>query len=213
MREMDALRRRKETRTLWESACRTTVSICVLAGLLFPAGGMSEASTRTVTSGADDGGVGTLRSVIANAAAGDAIVFQASVSTVSLKEYLFIDKALTIEGPVTIKQTKPGARVLYVTGACTMKNLTITGGSLGEEVEAYGAGVYCYADLTMKNCTVTGNTGGGGIHNGKNLVLQGCVISNNKARGMRRTGGVGNSAFGFWDVSLTMTDCVVENNT
>ncbi len=207
------MQRSEETRTLLQTACRTTARLCVLATLIFFASGTSEASTRTVTSGADDGSVGTLRYVVANAVAGDTIVFHSSVSTVSLTEYLFINKALTITGPVTIRQTTPGERVLYVTGACTLRNLTITGGSLGNGSGGYGAGVCSYADLTMKNCTVTGNTGGGGIHNGKNLVLQGCTISGNSADGGISAGGIRNSAGGSWNVSLTMTDCVVENNT
>ena len=139
------------------------------------------------------------------------------MTTVSLTDVLFISKALMIEGPVTIRQTKPGARVIHVTGAvtgaCTLKNLTITGGSLASGSAAYGAGVYCIGNLTMTNCTVTGNTGGGGIQNLKNLVLQGCTISGNSANGSIKAGGIGNSAMGSWNVSLTMTDCVVENNT
>ncbi len=201
------------TRTFRESACRTTARLCILAALIFFAGGTGEASTRTVTGGADDGSVGTLRYVVANAVAGDTIVFHSSVSTVSLTEYLFINKALTITGPVTIRQTTPGERVLYVTGACTLRNLTITGGSLGAGNGGYGAGMYCAADVTMNNCTVTGNTGGGGIHTSKNLVLQDCAISGNSADGGISAGGIHNSDGGFGNPSLTMTDCVVENNT
>ena len=187
--------------------------IAVLLALLFLACGTGEATNLMVSYGGDDGRAGSLRSVIAVAADGDRIIFHSSVSTVSLTDYLFVNKALTIEGPVTIKQTTPGKRVLYVTGACTLDRLTITGGSLGDGNGTYGAGVYCYADLTMKNCTVRDNTGGGGIHNSKNLVLQGCTIIDNSASGSIKTGGIGNTAFGSWNVSLTMTDCLVENNT
>jgi len=185
----------------------------VLCALLLVACGTGEATNLMVTNGYDDGRAGSLRSVLSGAAEGDRIIFHSSVTTVSLTDYLFVNKALPIAGPVTIKQTTPGARVLYVTGACTLKNLTITGGSLPTGSGTYGAGVYCYADLTMTNCTVTGNTGGGGIQNLKNLVLQGCTISGNSANGSNKAGGIGNSAFGSWNVSLTMTDCVVENNT
>ena len=185
----------------------------ILCVLLLVACGTGEATNLMVSYAGDDGRAGSLRSTIAGAADGDRIIFHPSVTTVSLTDYLFVNKALTIEGPVTIKQTKSGARVLYVTGACTLKNLTITGGSLATGSGTYGAGVYCYADLTMTNCTVTGNTGGGGIQNLKNLVLQGCTISGNSANGSNKAGGIGNSAFGSWNVSLTMTDCVVENNT
>ena len=185
----------------------------VLCALLLVACGTGEATNLMVSYAGDDGRAGALRSVVSGAADGDRIIFHPSVTTVSLTDYLFVNKALTIEGPVTIKQTTPGARVLYVTGNCTLKNLTITGGSLATGSGTYGAGLYCYADLTMTNCTVTGNTGGGGIQNLKNLVLQGCTISGNSANGSNKAGGIGNSAFGSWNVSLTMTDCVVENNT
>ncbi len=188
-------------------------SLFVLVTLLFFACGMGEATNWMVSYDGDDGRAGSLRSTIAGAADGDRIIFHPSVSTVSLTAYLFVNKALTIEGPVTIRQTTAGERVLYVTGNCTLKNLTITGGNLGTGSGTFGAGVYSYADLTMTNCTVTGNTGGGGIQNFKNLVLQGCTISNNTATGSSKAGGIGNSAMGSWNVSLTMTDCVVENNT
>ena len=187
--------------------------IAVLLALLFFACGTGEATNLMVSYGGDDGRAGSLRSTIAGAADGDRIIFHPSVTTVSLTDYLFVNKALTIEGPVTIRQTTAGKRVLYVTGACTLDRLTITGGSLGEGNGTYGAGVYCYADLTMKNCTVRDNTGGGAIHNSKNLVLQSCTIIDNSAKGSIKTGGIGNTAFGSWNVSLTMTDCLVENNT
>ena len=187
--------------------------IAVLLALLFLACGTGEATNLMVSYGGDDGRAGSLRSTIAGAADGDRIIFHPSVTTVSLTDYLFVNKALTIEGPVTIRQTTAGKRVLYVTGACTLDRLTITGGSLGEGNGTYGAGVYCYADLTMKNCTVRDNTGGGAIHNSKNLVLQSCTIIDNSAKGSIKTGGIGNTAFGSWNVSLTMTDCLVENNT
>ena len=195
---------------LRESARRTTAGLCVLAALIFLAGGTGEAATRTVTGGADDGGVGTLRYVVANAVDGDAIVFHSSVPTVSLTDELFVDKPLTITGPVTIRQTTPGKRVLYVTGSCTLKKLTITGGSLPGG--GYGAGMYCCADVTMIRCLVKNNTGGGGIHNTRNLVLQDCTISGNTGEGGLASGGIHNSG-SVDNASLTMTDCVVENNT
>ena len=207
------MRNEAGTRKRSKEICGMAGSLFVLCTLLFFACGMGEATNLMVSYGGDDGRAGSLRSTIAGAADGDRIIFHPSVSTVSLTSYLFVNKALTIEGPVTIKQTTPGERVLYVTGACTLKNLTITGGSLGSGNGTFGAGVYSYADLTMMNCTVTGNSGGGGIWNAKNLVLQGCTISHNSANGSTKAGGVGNSAMGSWNVSLTMTDCVVENNS
>ena len=173
--------------------------------------GTGEAATWTVTNGGD-GGTGALRSVIESAAAGDSVVFDSSVSIVNLNTYLFVNKALTITGPVTIKQNGAGQRVLYVTGDCTFNNLTITGGNLGDPNSNGGAGIYNYSTLTMNNCTVTGNTGGGGILNKQNLTMNSCTISGNAASGHLKAGGIASTATGSWEVSLTMTDCIVENN-
>lgn len=60
--------------------------------------GAAGAATKTVTSGGDSG-VGTLRYVVENAAAGDMIVFHSSVTTVNVNSYLFVNKALTITAP------------------------------------------------------------------------------------------------------------------
>lgn len=147
---------------------RGILPVFVAAALLCFAG-MADAATRTVTSGGDTG-VGTLRYVVENAAAGDTIVFHSSVTTVNVNSYLFVNKALTITGPVTIKQTA-GGRVLYVTGDCTFNNLTVTGGNTGTGSGSQGGGVINYANLTMNDCTVSGNSGGGGIHNGRSMTL------------------------------------------
>jgi len=196
---------------------RGILPVFVAAALLCFAG-MADAARRTVTSGGD-AGVGTLRYVVENAVAGDTIVFHPSVTTVNLNSYLFVDKALTIYGPVTIKQTA-GGRVLHVKfqADCTFTQLTITGGNTGGGPGSKGAGVINYANLTMYDCTVSGNSGGGGIHNGRNMTLNNCVIMNNSSSGgdgnddslFGSAGGIGNSEFGS---SLTMTDCVVVNNT
>ena len=126
-----------------------------VAAALLCFAGMADAATRTVTSG--DTGVGTLRYVVENAY-GDTIVFHLRDS-INLNSYLFVDKALTIYGPVTIKQTA-GGRVLHVKfqADCTFTQLTITGGNTGARLE--GAGVINYANLTMYDCTVSGNSGG-----------------------------------------------------
>ena len=183
----------------------------VLAAVLFLAGS-GEAATWTVTSRTDDGAAGTLRSVVAGAVDGDIVLFDSTVRTVELKGPLFLNKALTVKGPVIIRQMATGARVLYVTGDCTLENLTITGGNLGTTNTAPGAGVFTYANLTMKNCTVTGNTGGGGIHNGKNLILTNCAIVGNFSTGSNTAGGISNTDYGYNAPTLTMTDCLVGNN-
>ncbi len=189
---------------------RGILPVFVAAALLCFAG-MADAATRTVTSGGDTG-VGTLRYVVENAASGDTIVFHSSVTTVNVNSYLFVNKALTITGPVTIKQTA-GGRVLYVTGDCTFNNLTVTGGNTGTGSGSQGGGVINYANLTMNDCTVSGNSGGGGIHNGRSMTLNNCVIKDNSSSGSTKAGGISNTDYGYNATTLTMRNCVVENNT
>jgi len=189
---------------------RGILPVFVAAALLCFAG-TAGAATRTVTSG-EDTGVGTLRYVVENAAAGDTIVFHSSVTTVNVNSYLFVNKALTITGPVVIKQNA-GGRVLYVTGDCTFNNLTVTGGNTGTGSGSQGGGVINYANLTMNDCTVSGNSGGGGIHNGRTMTLNNCVIKDNTASGSTKAGGISSTDYGYNATTLTMRNCVVENNT
>ena len=189
---------------------RSILSVFVAAVLLCFAGA-ARAATFTVTRG-DDGGAGTLRNAIGNANPGDAIVFDPSVSVVNVNSYLFINKSLTITGPVTIKQNVSG-RVLYVTADCTFNQLTITGGNTGTGNGSQGGGVINYANLTMNDCTVSGNSGGGGIHNGRTMTLNNCVIKDNSSSGSIKAGGISNTDYGYNATTLTMRNCVVENNT
>ena len=179
--------------------------------------GSAEAATWTVTKGTDDGSAGTLRHAVTNAAAGDTIVFGSSATTVELKTTLSLDKALTVTGPATIRQTGANERVLYVTADCTLNYLTITGGNFvpGTHQGNYwnGAGIFNYANLTMNHCTVTGNTVGAGVHNVKNLTMTGCTISNNTCAGSRHAGGINNEASAYSAPVLTMYACVVEGNS
>ncbi|HRV98688.1 MAG TPA: right-handed parallel beta-helix repeat-containing protein, partial [Aminobacteriaceae bacterium] len=189
---------------------------CILpvfvAAVLLCFAGAARAATFTVTRG-DDGGAGTLRNAIGNANPGDTIVFDPSVSVVNVNSYLFVNKPLTITGPVTIKQNVSGQRVLYVTGDCTFNQLTITGGNTGTGSGSQGAGVFSYANLTMNDCTVSGNAGGGGIHNEKTMTLNNCVVRNNTASGFPKAGGISSTDYGYNATTLTMRNCVVENNT
>ncbi len=189
---------------------RGILPVFVAAGMLCFAG-VACAATRTVIDGGD-GGVGTLRYVVENAAAGDTIVFHSSVKTVNVNSYIFVNKALTITGPVIIKQNA-GGRVLYVTADCTFNNLTITGGNTGTGSGSQGGGVINYANLTMNDCTVSGNSGGGGIHNGGTMTLNNCVIKDNSSSGSTKAGGISSTDYGFDATTLTMRNCVVENNT
>ncbi|HOO88860.1 MAG TPA: right-handed parallel beta-helix repeat-containing protein, partial [Synergistales bacterium] len=60
---------------------------------------------------------------------------------------------------------------------------------------------------------VSGNSGGGGIHNGRTMTLNNCVIKDNSSSGSIKAGGISSTDYGYDATTLTMRNCVVENNT
>ena len=95
-----------------------TLYIALICFLLLNSG--AEGAQWVVTKRTDDGSAGTLRHAVQNAAAGDTITFDPLIPAVELTDYIFLNKALTITGPATIKQTGSSKRVLYVTGDSTL---------------------------------------------------------------------------------------------
>jgi len=185
-----------------------TLYIALICFLLLNSG--AEGAQWVVTKRTDDGSAGTLRHAVQNAAAGDTITFDPLIPAVELTDYIFLNKALTITGPATIKQTGSGKRVLYVTGDSTLKDLIITGGNIDNN----GAGVFNYADLRMEHCVVTGNTVGAGIYNLKNLTMVDCTVKNNTSTSQaRHAGGIINASTRYDSPVLTMHNCVVEENS
>ena len=123
-------------------------------------------------------GVLSLREAIAEAKAGDTIVFADDVVKIVLAgEHLTIDKALTIDGGDGVTIDADGkSRVVYVpkyaiyNDVVTFSNLTFTGGnaaaSNGGYDAAYGGGLYLGGNAIFNNCVVSGNVAeaaGGGI--------------------------------------------------
>ncbi len=190
------------------------LTLCALAlvGLALLQGS-AHATTWVVTSEADDGARETLRHAVENAAAGDTVSIR--VPVVNLREYLFVNRNLTISGypSATLRQTVAGERVVYFTPGitCTLKGLTITGGDLSGS-SACGAGLINHGTLTMEDCTVTNNTVGGGILNAGNLTMYNCTVRNNTANWPRRAAGINNEASGYSTPVLTMYNCVVKEN-
>jgi len=134
-------------------------------------------STITVTSNADSG-VGSLRSALSSAVAGDIITFNASM-TVNLNSQLVISKNLTIEGDLdhngTPDVTLSGqykTQVLMVNSGitATLDGLVITqglavgnGAAAGVDgTAAMGGGIVNAGNLTLNNVTVTSNAASGG---------------------------------------------------
>src|SRR5450830_1112654 len=143
-------------------------------------------ATITVTSNADSG-VGSLRSALSSAVAGDIVTFNAGM-TVNLNSQLVISKNLTVEGDlnldgvadVTISgQYKTQVLMVNSGVTATLDGLVITqglaagnGGDAGfNATAAMGGGIVNAGNLTLKNVTVTANAasgggGGGGVANG-----------------------------------------------
>ena len=134
-------------------------------------------ATITVTSNADSG-VGSLRSALSSAVAGDIITFNANM-TVNLNSQLVISKNLTVEGDLNLDGvadvTLSGqykTQVLMVNSGvtATLDGLVITqglaagnGANAGvDAAAAMGGGIVNAGNLTLKNVTVTANAASGG---------------------------------------------------
>ena len=192
------------------------------------------AATLTVTN-TNNGGAGSLRSAIRNAAPGDIVTFALSLSgqTITLTSTLVINKNITIDGSslpskVNISGNNQVMIFLIVAPAkVTMKNLVIKNG-----YSANGTGgIYNDGYLTMIQSDITGNAGasGGGIKNGGTLLLSNSTISSNVAavgggidnRGNLRiarsvvTGNAATSGGGIWNSygTITVVNSTVSNNS
>ncbi|MGB3608408.1 hypothetical protein, partial [Psychroserpens sp.] len=111
-----------------------------------------------VTSGADDGSAGTLRSQIENPPMDGVITFDPSVTEVTLMSgELLIDEDLAITGipgsPVTINANFTGRVFNISSGNVILNNLTIING-----VAPNGGGIYMTnANVGINNCVIMNN--------------------------------------------------------
>ncbi len=119
-----------------------------------------------------DGGPGSLRYAIANAAPGDVIRFALRCpAVIALTNTLVIDQNLTVLGP------GPGELTVMRSGAPNTPNFRVF------DVEA---GVVTLAGMTIRNGSAFSGTNihdnlGGGILNRGNLTVSNCVITANSA--------------------------------
>jgi hypothetical protein len=181
---------------------RVLVTALFAAFLHFSAAG-SHASTITVNSGADAGGVCpgptcTLRQAIATAISGDTIDFANGLKTIDLTSAeLLIGKDLTISGPgadqLTVQRTSTNSnfRIFNIaSGHVIMSGLSIAGGSVvSNNTTASGGGILNQANATLDltECTVSGNSlngmfgigNGAGINNAGTLNLDRCTVTSN----------------------------------
>lgn len=182
------------------------------------AAGAAPNATLVVTNNADTGS-GSLRQTIADAAPGDTINFDVTLSgeTITLSSELLIDKNLTITGNVPITISGGGVtRVFNVSaGPTTFNNLNIIGGYAQNFDCAYflicggGISVNDGVTTTINDSTISGNSAqyGGGIGNSGILIINNSTISNNSA--VRGGGGIYNNYNG----DLTLNDSTVSGNT
>ncbi|MEM7737125.1 MAG: MBG domain-containing protein, partial [Deinococcota bacterium] len=157
----------------------------------------------------------SLREAIANAADGDTITFDASLSgqtiTLSLGELLTGLDNLTIDAsalanPITI-DVNNAFRIFHHTGSGTFEinNLVVTGGDANADD---GGGIRGVSDVTVINSTISGNTansGGGGISSFGDLTVIGSTISGNTTS--RDGGGI------YSNRTVTVINSIISGNT
>jgi len=183
------------------------------------------ASTLSVTN-ANDGGAGSLRGVLAAAAAGDTITFDPGAfpangnTVINLTGgRLSITKDLTIQGPgaggVTLSDSSDG--ILGITGTSTVNvtarvsGLTFANGNAASATSnGNGGGIYTFATtLALMGCVFSGNTasgGGGAIGSTSSTVsLTDCTFTGN-------TGG-GGGALSSSNGAVSLTNCTLSSNT
>jgi hypothetical protein len=184
------------------------------------------AATITVTATAD-GGPGSLREALANAADGDTIDASGVTGTIFLTTgELLVTKSVGVIGPGPASLAVDGMtaspyihRVFHITpsNTVTIAGLTITNGyTTGSFASTYGGGIYNnHSILTISNCTLCGNFGfvGGGVANDASrggtarLQLVNCAVSNNRAGD---AGGIYNLGSG---ASLELINSTVSSNS
>ena len=176
---------------------------------------MMSSYAQVVTSSADDGTDGTLRSEIEDTPEGGTITF--SVNNVMLNSALSLDKNLTIMGgdadKVTIDAQHTSRIFTIISGTVNLHNLILKNGTADEG----GAISVMDADLMLDNVdimnsTANGASGSGGaiiVKNGAKLTATNSVFTNNTAN---RAGGAIEGAYGSADgIVLTDTDFMGNN--
>ncbi|MGI9242461.1 MAG: choice-of-anchor Q domain-containing protein [Verrucomicrobiales bacterium] len=199
----------------------------------------SPADTLVVTTLLDDGSSGSLRKMIADADAGDTIVFEfeSPQTTISLSQgSLVIDKSLVIDASsldslLTIRGS--ATRVFSVdleTGeSATLRSLIITGGvsasgGVASDPRRNGGGIYHDGGvLFVQRCQIIDNLAGdgapggygGGIYTtGGVLNLYQCEVSGNSAGVASSSGTHGGRGGGIYAESsdCILNRCTIANN-
>ena len=154
------------------------------------------AATQTVTSLADDGSPGTLRSAIATAASGDTIAFNVTGTIVLAQGQLTISKNLAVSGPGASQLTISGNNLSRVFEISSGSAVSISGVTVANGNALNGGGVLNRGTLTIAAGRLTGNAAqggdsyGGAIWSNGTATLSNTTISGNFAAGA--AGGIAN---------------------
>lgn len=189
---------------------------------------VSAAAIRTVTN-TNDGGAGSLRQTIQDAASGDVVDFEESLVdggpvTITLSSgQLEIDKALEISGPGANKLTISGNSqnrvfLLGENASVDISGLRLTGGdtSADTSIGGYGGAIFSYGNLALSEVIVEGNFapgGGGGLYStGGNLAIERCRFSGNTTTIDSNASRAGGGLYHF-DGTLLLKDSLIEGNS
>ncbi|HNT77947.1 MAG TPA: right-handed parallel beta-helix repeat-containing protein [Anaerolineae bacterium] len=199
---------------------RLALALCVALGVWLLMQPMTaRAETITVTNTLDDGSAGSLRAVIAAANPGATIIFDDSLSglTITLSSQLAIAKNLTIDGsalPVTLTLSGNHAvRILFISNntRVTLNRLRFVAGAVSIYYDGGGLYMESGAVVTLTHSAVLSCTAGigGGIYNENGaLTVQDSTVAGNSAND--RGGGIGNLG---WAATLTVQDSTVAGNS
>ena len=189
--------------------------------------------TDVVTSAADNGAPGTLRSVLAAAASGDTVTFDPAVFAVPRKITLHgteldISQDVTIQGPGASLLTLDAGQASYVFnitgGTVEISGLTAANGEgANDDGNIVNSGILALADvavtssigsgvdnedvLTATDCTFSGVTTsqGGALYNNGSATLTNCTFAGNSTAA--GGGGLYNVAI------ITLANCTFFGNT
>jgi len=206
---------------------RTLLATLILLCLAAATAGTALAATLTVTTNFDSA-AGSLRTAIANALAGDTIVFATNLSgqTITLTSgQLLVGSNLTIDASAlsnrVVISANNASRVLMVTNNATvvLKSLGIYYGQVSND---FGAGIYnnTSCTLTLSNCQVQlnsvasaglTNVFGGGLYNAGTLTLARCNVSSNSVTAGPRANAGGGGLYNAG--SATLAECNLGNNS
>ena len=167
----------------------------------------AQGATLTVTSTAD-GGPGSLRQAIADAAPGDTIDFAVTGAITLTSGTLSISKNLTISGPGAATLSIDGnasSRVFnFSSGTISLSGLTLTNGS-----DSFGAAFKIQSGtLTITDSAISGNLTGGGVADIEvsgtaRVTLINTTVSGNSSGGVQ----------GAHDATVTLINSTVTGNS